>query len=250
MKTQILSCTVALGLAVGLSPAQAQDAATTTHHKTASADLLFAKKAAAGGLTEVQLGQLASQNGDTQSVKDFGSKMVTDHGKANDALKAVAAKDTLTIPDKPTDDQQTLIDKLTKETGKTFDKAYIHAMVKAHVADKALFAEEAENGKNPDLKQFAQDTLPVIKEHLSMIEDIANGKAPASMQGMTGSSGESKSGLAPGSNANPVPNSPTTSGASSADTNPNSAGEVGSSGESKSGLAPGSNANPVPATTP
>jgi len=149
-------------------PASAQE-----HHSKASADALFVKKAAAGGLTEVTLGNTAAQNGESQDVKDFGAKMVTDHSKINDNLKALAAKDNLTIPDKPTDDQQALIDKLGKESGKTFDNAYIHAMLKAHVGDKALFTEEAANTKNPDLKQFADDSLQVIKEHLSMIQEIA-----------------------------------------------------------------------------
>jgi putative membrane protein len=210
MKIKILSCTAVAGLALGLAPAQAQ---TIHHHKGGITDALFAKKAAAGGLTEVELGQLATQNGGTQEVKDFGAKMVTDHGKANDGLKAIASKDSLTIPDKPTADQQALIDKLTKETGKEFDSNYIRAMVRAHIADKALFAEEADSAKNQDLKVFAQDTLPVIKEHLSMIETMADGGSSSHQSAATqggdmpamGSSGESKSGLAPGSNANPVP---------------------------------------------
>jgi putative membrane protein len=252
MKINFLSCTLALGVAMGLSPANAQ---TMHHHKAGLTDALFAKKAAAGGLTEVALGQIAEQNASSQEIKDFGAKMVADHGKANDALKAVAAKDSLTIPDKPNAEQQELIDKLTKETGKKFDTTYVHAMVKAHIADKALFAEEIDDAKNPDLKQFASDTLPVIKEHLGMIEGIENGgshdSAAASTQGgdmpMMGTSGESKSGLAPGSNANPAPESVPSTPSMAPATN---APDVGSSGESKSGLAPGSNANPVPATSP
>ena len=137
-------------------------------------DATFAKKAGAGGLTEVELGKLAQQNGDSQDVKDFGAKMVTDHSKINDNLKAIASKDSLTIPDKPNDEQQATIDKLSKETGKAFDDAYIHGMVRAHVRDKELFTEEANATKNPDLKQFANDSLGVITEHLTMIEGIAD----------------------------------------------------------------------------
>jgi putative membrane protein len=249
MKINFLSCTLALGVAMGFSQAHAQ---TMHHHKGGLTDALFAKKAAAGGLTEVKLGEIAEQNASSQEIKDFGAKMVSDHGKANDALKAVASKDNLTIPDKPNSEQQELIDKLTKETGKEFDTTYVHAMVKAHIADKALFTEEIDNAKNPDLKQFASDTLPIIKEHLGMIEGIAKGgshdTAAVPTSGgdmpMMGMSGESKSSLAPGSNANPAPE--TTPSMAPATNAP----DVGSSGESKSGLAPGSNANPVPATSP
>lgn len=212
--------------------------AAETEHKPN--DNIFAAKAAEGGLTEVQLGQIAEQNGGSQDVKDFGAKMVTDHGKANDNLKAVAEKDSLSIPDKPNADQQALIDKLSKETGKAFDRAYIHAMVRAHIADKALFTREAASGGNPDLRQFAGDTLPVIKEHLSMIEDIASGNSTHQMS----AAAESKSGPGPGGTANSGAGSPEITGGSTMESAPGSSiPNIGSSSESKSGPGPGGNAS-------
>jgi putative membrane protein len=226
------------------------------HHHKATGDTLFVKKAAAGGLTEVALGNLAQQNGDSQDVKDFGAHMVTDHTKINDNLKALAAKDNLTLPDKPTDEQQALIDKLGKESGKTFDNAYIHAMLKAHIGDKALFTEEAANTNNTDLKQFATDSLTVIKEHLSMIQEIAGthglaggrkssttmamGGAPAPQS--AGDAAMSKSGAGPGGNANPPPvgsNDTTT-------TAPGNPPTTSDAGEGKGGAGPGSSGNPQP----
>jgi putative membrane protein len=246
MKAKLLFYSLAFGAALGVSHTFAAE-----EHHHALTDEVFAKKAAAGGLTEVELGKIAAQNGDSQEVKDFGAKMVTDHGKANDSLKEVATKDNLTIPDKPNEEQQAMIDKLSKLSGKEFDHAYIHAMVKAHIMDKALFTQEIDSAKNPDLKQFAQDTLPVIKEHLGMIEDISHGKNMA-MTHDVGSSGESKSGLAPGANANPAPATTTNPEGPAPAAPETSSGtpNVGSSGESKSGLAPGANANPVPQTNP
>jgi putative membrane protein len=257
MKIKSLIYTVALGAAVGFAhPAYARTKELT--------DATFAKKAAAGGLTEVELGKLAQQNGDSQDVKDFGAKMVTDHSKINDDLKAIAAKDNLTIPEKPNAEQRDTIDTLGKKTGKAFDDAYIRGMVRAHVHDKELFTEEAANTKNPDLKQFANDSLGVITEHLNMIEGIADthgiatghhgrksttmaldGMAPA--PAAAGDSGQSKSGLAPGANANPAPadnsaNGTSTDTGSSLPPTPN----TGDGGAGKSGLAPGANANPAP----
>jgi putative membrane protein len=185
MKTNLLFYTLAIGVAMGFSHFAAAE--ESSHKKSGLTDETFAKKAAAGGLTEVELGKLAQQNGQSQDVKDFGAKMVTDHGKANDNLEAIATKDSLTIPDKPTAEQQAMIDQLSKETGKQFDKAYIHAMVKAHVGDKALFTDEIDSAKNPDLKQFAEDTLPVIKDHLAMIEGIAEGSGPMHHESASGS---------------------------------------------------------------
>ncbi len=158
---------------------------------TGLTDSLFATKAAEGGLTEVELGRIAEQNGGTVQVRDFGAKMVTDHGKVNDNLKALAARDNLTIPDKPSIEQQALIDKLSKETGGTFDRDYIHAMVTAHKGDKGLFTEEIDTAKNPDLGRFASNTLPIIKEHLAMIEKIADGQNQSAAMGGTRDMGSS-----------------------------------------------------------
>lgn len=137
-----------------------------------SADKSFALKAAQGGMTEVQLGQLAGDKAASQEVKDFGSKMVTDHGKANDELKSIAGTKGITLPDKLDAKHQAMVDKLSGLSGAAFDKAYVEAMVTAHKKDHALFSKEASSGKDSDIKAFAAKTDETVKMHLSMIEDI------------------------------------------------------------------------------
>src|SRR4051812_35990614 len=88
-------------------------------------DAEFAVKAAAGGIMEVELGNIAMGNGSMQSVKQFGQNMVTDHSKANDELKAVAAAKNISLPSVPNSDMQKKIDDLKQKHGSDFDKAYI-----------------------------------------------------------------------------------------------------------------------------
>jgi putative membrane protein len=168
MKISFLTCTTLFALVVAATSATAADKSTVS-----SADKLFAMKAAQGGMTEVQLGQLAADKGASQDVKDFGSKMVTDHGKANEELKTIATAKGLTLPDKLDDKHQAMVDKMSKMSGTEFDKAYVPAMVKAHKADDALFSKEAKSGDDADLKAFADKSdTDVIKMHLQMIQDI------------------------------------------------------------------------------
>jgi putative membrane protein len=136
-------------------------------------DQIFAAKAARGGMEEVQLGQLATNNAGSQNVKDFGKKMVADHSKAVDQLKSIAGKNNISLPADVAPKDKALIDRLMAMSGSAFDKAYMNVVVKDHEADIADFQKEASSGTNTDLKDFASGTLPVLKEHLSLAEDTA-----------------------------------------------------------------------------
>jgi putative membrane protein len=108
---------------------------------------------------EVAMGKIAEQNGQSDDVKSFGKRMVTDHGKANDELKSIAEKKGVTLPSK-------------EPTIKwSSDKTYIDTMVKDHEKDLAEFQEEAKNGSDPDVKKFAEDTAKVVQEHLEMAKE-------------------------------------------------------------------------------
>ncbi|MBV9266014.1 MAG: DUF4142 domain-containing protein [Acidobacteriaceae bacterium] len=133
-----------------------------------SSDTKFATGAAQGGMAEVQLGQLAVQKADNADVKAFGQHMVDDHTKANDELKGVAEKEGLTLPASLNAKDQALMSKLQNLSGGAFDKAYIKAMVKDHEEDVKEFQKEANNGKDPQLKDFASKTLPTLQSHLDM----------------------------------------------------------------------------------
>ena len=123
-------------------------------------DKTFMKKAAKGGAMEVAMGQLAEQKAQSEDVKSFGKRMVTDHSKANDELKSIASNKGVQLPSK-------------QHTGKwVSDKAYIDMMVKDHEKDLAQFKDEANSGSDPDLKKFADDTAKVIQEHLDLVKEI------------------------------------------------------------------------------
>src|SRR5262249_58802264 len=105
-------------------------------------DKTFMKKAAKGGMMEVAMGQIAEQKAQSDDVKSFGKRMVTDHSKANDELKSIASKKGVQLPSK-------------EHTGKWIsDKAYMDMMVKDHEKDLAEFQEQANSGSDPDLKKF------------------------------------------------------------------------------------------------
>jgi putative membrane protein len=137
-------------------------------------DAAFYKKAAEGGIAEVQLGKLAQDKSPTAGVKEFGAMMVTDHSAANDKLKAVAAKKNIKLPTSPSMGQMATKTKLEVLSGDAFDKSYIKGMVKDHEEDIQEFQTEAASGQDADAKAYAAATLPTLKAHLKKIRAIAS----------------------------------------------------------------------------
>ncbi len=135
-------------------------------------DKKFAKEAAIGGMTEVELGKLAVQKASSDAIKQFGQKMIDDHTKANDQLKQIAGKEGIDLPQSLDSKQQSHVDKLAKLSGPAFDKAYMKDMVKDHEKDVNEFKNEAQNGSDPNIKQFASTTLPTLEQHLSAAKDL------------------------------------------------------------------------------
>jgi len=129
-------------------------------------DRTFVEKAASGGMAEVKLGKLAMEKGSSPTVKEFGKKMVDDHGKANEELRTLASKKNFPLPTDLDSEAKATYDKLAKLSGADFDKAYLDAMVKDHDEDVKEFKKEASAGSmDPELRAWAQKTLNVIEQH-------------------------------------------------------------------------------------
>lgn len=138
-----------------------------------SGDKKFVKDALEGGNAEVQLGKLAQQKAQSDDVKQFGQKMVTDHTQLGEQMKPIAQQMNITPPTTLAPKDKMLYAKLEKLSGADFDREYITAMVKDHQKDLSDFKKEASSGKDPQVKEAAQQGSTVISEHLSMIKQIA-----------------------------------------------------------------------------
>ena len=164
MKARIVSQVCILALAIGgiglAEAAKAETKPTGEGSSLSAKDKTFMKKAAKGGSMEVAMGRMADKNAQSDDVKSFGKRMVTDHSKANDELKSIASKKGVQLPSK-------------EPSGKwTSDKAYMDMMVEDHEKDLVEFKEEANSGSDPDVKKFAEDTAKVVQEHLDLAKEI------------------------------------------------------------------------------
>jgi putative membrane protein len=165
---------------------------TPAHHSSMMAnrisDQMFAKEVDRGNLTEVKLGTLAERKGTNDTVKDFGQRMVKDHTKANEQLQTAASQENITLPSEPSAKQQQEYQRLSKLSGEAFDKAYARLMLNVHQHDVAAVKREAKYGKNQEIKNWAQLTLPTLEEHLKLARQMYHSVESGANSGATGSS--------------------------------------------------------------
>lgn len=135
-------------------------------------DAEFAVEAADGSLMEVQLGTMALTKAASPEVKAFAQKIVDEHTKANDELKALAAKKNITLPTTMGDEHKRKYENLQEKSGEEFDKEYMDLMVKDHKEDIKEFEEQAEDGSDPEIKEWASSKLPALRNHLEEAERV------------------------------------------------------------------------------
>jgi putative membrane protein len=136
-------------------------------------DPQFVWQASAAGLAEVNLSMLARDRAHSDDVKKFAQHMIDDHGKANKALIRIADSQRMRVAPSMDQKHETLAAQLARLSGKDFDRAYADAMLKDHEEAVSLFSQEAKHGQNKELKEFADKTLPTLKDHLSMARRLA-----------------------------------------------------------------------------
>jgi putative membrane protein len=134
----------------------------------------FVNKVAISDMFEIQSSQLALTKQADADTKPFAEKMVQDHQKTSGELKALVdgGKVKATLPTALDSDHQKMLDDLKAKNGKDFDQSYDQIQVKAHRDAVALFEAYSKGGDNADLKGWAGQTLPHLKEHLSMAEKL------------------------------------------------------------------------------
>jgi putative membrane protein len=141
---------------------------------TKSSAQSFIEKAAEGQQVEIILGQLAAERAGDEQVKQFGALMAEDHQKANQEIEQLASKEGVQLPMHLTGKHKNKKEKISQLSGKEFDRAYMTYMLRDHAKDVQEFERGVHALKNPQIQQWAEGTLPVLKQHLQKARQIAS----------------------------------------------------------------------------
>ena len=162
--------------AQGTAPATSSTPATRTlpsaaqppdgSAKTRLTDARFVSQAAIGGMAEIQLSKLAIQKSSNPKLKKFAEQMLEDHQATAIKLKQIAQKHQLAVPTALDAAHRQTIAELQGLDGEAFDRTYVNVTKQDHDTTVGLFDQAAgETALNRDLRDFAAQTLPVLRMH-------------------------------------------------------------------------------------
>jgi putative membrane protein len=163
----------AVALCAASSISLAQESHDSEHSSVSASE--FVKKAGAGGVAEVQMGELGAQKAKDGEVKAFAKRMVTDHTKANTELVvAMKGKGLEEVPSSADTMHKAMIDRFQqRDAGKDFDRDYMQQMVEDHKSNVELFETAADDAQlDADLRAYAKKTLPTLRDHLKQARTI------------------------------------------------------------------------------
>jgi putative membrane protein len=141
--------------------------------KLSHGDTSFIKEAAQGGLMEVKMGQTAKDHGQNEDVKNYGEMLVKDHSKANDRLTQLATSKGVNLAKEIEPKHAAAMKDIENKSGADFDRAFIQDAIKDHRKDIAKFEKASRDLNDSELKAFATETLPTLRNHLAEAERIA-----------------------------------------------------------------------------
>jgi putative membrane protein len=137
----------------------------------------FIARASFECMTEAQLGRLAMDLGQTESLRHFAHAMIDVYEKATADIARVAARRALTVPVSLDEEHQQFVERMREKSGRDFDLAYTGRMIEGHANAITLF-KRGQRIKDPEISALASRTLSVLEARLrktnSLLESIAS----------------------------------------------------------------------------
>jgi putative membrane protein len=154
-----------------------------------SADRNFITSAAEANLAEIDMAKMVGQKSTDPAVKDFANRMVTDHTQASQNLASVAEMNGVKLPTEASAAERNQKSELEKLSGAQLNDAYLRDELQGHKETISAFESEIEHGRNQEAKNYAEQTLPTLQDHIRIAENVAG---ELGISGKAGLSNETK----------------------------------------------------------
>lgn len=129
----------------------------------------FVQKAALDQMVEIEAGRIARGKTDPGAL-DFADQMIIAHRALAAELRGLQESGKIggPLPTEIDAAQRAKLDQIRALDGAAFRDAYVRMQRDAHREAVAMFQAYARAGDDPELRQWAESTLPTLKQHLDM----------------------------------------------------------------------------------
>ena len=160
----------AQGTPAAAPPAPAAKLTDTGYGPLSAADVKLMTLVQETCIREIKVSQWALQRSSNPQVRASAQMIVTQHVELQKEDLAAAAKLGLTLPDRPAEDMQIGIDRMSQENGKTFDTDYANTLRQAHGEAFILIAQVRADTRNTVVRPLADSANNFIKMHMQVLE--------------------------------------------------------------------------------
>jgi Predicted outer membrane protein len=202
VKPGLLNVCLALGLAASLpalgqtTQQQTQQQATREMARGKVKGDAFVRRAARDNEMEVRMSQMAQDRSQNDAVRQYAQRLKQDHSEANKKLKTIASDLNIQLAPPVAADQRQMpadreMQRLQGMSGDQFDRQFVETQIRHHRRDIAQYEQIANDANvNPEIRQYAEQTLPALREHLQMAQDIQTQLNAARRSGAAGRTGQ------------------------------------------------------------
>jgi putative membrane protein len=132
----------------------------------------FMTKAAQASLAEIDMARIALQKSDNIDVRDYATMIKSDHTGALVDLMDLMKDKNVPAPKTLSGDTRQDIARMNALTGPELDREFINSMVADHQKAVEMFREETTTPQNPDVKKYAEETLPKLEMHVEKAQRL------------------------------------------------------------------------------
>ncbi len=157
-----------------VDPDQLNKFGGTADPKAIAIDHLFLEQAYQGGLSQIQLAQLAERKAGSDQVKALARHLEQDHTDLNASLKQEAGGMGYKVPEKVDKKDAAEYKKLDALAGPAFDSEYLAYLAKAHKKDISSYQEEQSRTPNPAIRDTTAKGVAMMQAHLTDIQKASN----------------------------------------------------------------------------
>jgi putative membrane protein len=174
--TLLMACAPAFaqfGNPAGMMPGVPQsEPGTPAPGQTNVQDRLFIHLMATGGMAEIDAAKMADAKAGNGPVRDFARRMLQDHGPAHEQLAGLARQSQVPLPQRLDPDHAAVRAQLDGLSGAAFERAYLQNQLIHHQKTVQILEWEIGQGQEAGLQHYAAATLPVVMQHLQLVQAL------------------------------------------------------------------------------